>query len=156
MAQALAAMTPRVDMSTWTDEEIRELISLWPTHSAMQIAKRLHRPRSAICGKATRLHANGVLPDTGGVKHFEIKPRTAQARRARAKPRIMPPPPSPPVDDSLAMRPCSILELDRTRCHWPLGGFHDVAVQFCGGAAALGHRYCRYHLGKVRGQGSVS
>ena len=149
MAQALAAMTPRVDMSTWTDEEIRELISLWPTHSAMQIAKRLHRPRSAICGKARRLHASGVLPDTGGVKHFEIKPRTAQARRARAKPRIMPP---PSVDDSLTMRPCSILELDRTRCHWPLGGFHDVAVQFCGGAATPGHRYCPHHLQMVHGQ----
>jgi hypothetical protein len=147
-------MTPSVDMSNWTDEEIRELISLWPTHSAMQIAKRLHRPRSAICGKARRLHANGVLPDTGGVKHFEIKPRTAQARRARA--RILPPPPPPPVGDSLAMRPCSILELNRTRCHWPLGGFHDVAVQFCGGTAAPGHRYCRYHLGMVHGQGSVS
>jgi hypothetical protein len=147
-------MTPSVDMSNWTDEEIRELISLWPTHSAMQIAKRLHRPRSAICGKARRLHANGVLPDTGGVKHFEIKPRTAQARRARA--RILPPPPPPPVGDSLAMRPCSILELNRTRCHWPLGGFHDVAVQFCGGAAAPGHRYCWYHLGMVHGQGSAS
>jgi hypothetical protein len=142
-------------MSTWTDEEIHELVSLWPTHSAMQIAKRLHRPRSAICGKARRLHANGVLPDTGGVKHFEIKPRTAQARRARAKPLIMPPPPPPPADDSLAMRPCSILELDATRCHWPLGEVHEVATLFCGGAGAPGRRYCSYHLRMVHGQGSV-
>ena len=29
--------------------------------------------------------------------------------------------PPPQVDDSLAMQTCSILELDKTRCHWPLG-----------------------------------
>jgi hypothetical protein len=29
----------------WTDEEIRELISLWPTHSAAQLPMRLHRPK---------------------------------------------------------------------------------------------------------------
>jgi hypothetical protein len=31
-------------MSRWTDEELRELITLWPTHSVSQIVKRLDRP----------------------------------------------------------------------------------------------------------------
>jgi GcrA cell cycle regulator len=44
------------------------------------------------------------------------------------------------------MRVCSILELDATRCHWPLGKLHEVAVQFCGGNAAPGRRYCLHHL----------
>ena len=38
--------------------------------------------------------------------------------------------PPPQVDDSLAMQPCSILELDTTRCHWPLGPIDEVATSF--------------------------
>jgi hypothetical protein len=49
-------------MSRWTDEELRELITLWPTHSVLEIAKRLHRPRWAICSKAKRLCLDGLRP----------------------------------------------------------------------------------------------
>ena len=48
-------------MSRWTDEELRELVTLWPTNSASQIAKRLHRLRSAIRSKAERLRQEGLL-----------------------------------------------------------------------------------------------
>ena len=41
-------------MSRWADDEIRELVTLWPMSTAAQIAFRLHRPRAAICGKAKR------------------------------------------------------------------------------------------------------
>ena len=47
-------------MSRWTDEELRELITLWPTHSVSQIVKRLHRPRWAIRSKAKRLRLDGL------------------------------------------------------------------------------------------------
>jgi GcrA cell cycle regulator len=139
----------------WTNEEIRELINLWPTNSASQIGRRLQRPRSAVCGKAMRLCAAGALASTGP-KHLNNNPRTPKPRRARAKTRIMPQPPPPQVADSLAMRPCSILELDATRCHWPLGEVHKVATQFCGGSLAPGRRYCPHHLRMVHGHGSVS
>ena len=49
-------------MSRWTDEELRELITLWPTHSVSQIVKRLHRPRWAIRSKAKRLCLDGPPP----------------------------------------------------------------------------------------------
>ena len=42
-------------MSRWTDEELRELVTLWPTNSALQIAERLHRQHAAICRKAMLL-----------------------------------------------------------------------------------------------------
>ena len=45
-------------MSRWTDEELHELVTLWPTNSASQIAKRLHRQRSAM---AKRLRLEGLL-----------------------------------------------------------------------------------------------
>jgi len=60
-------------------------------------------------------------------------------------------PPSP-TDDAVAMRPCAILELDDSRCHWPLGEMHRVATQFCGGAATPGRRYCAHHGGPFRAQ----
>src|SRR5260370_8508131 len=64
----------------WTDDELRELVALWPTNSAKQIAIRMHRPRSAICGKATRLRDEGLLSD-GVHKHFEMVPPRVRVRR---------------------------------------------------------------------------
>ena len=61
----------------WTDEEIRELITLWPSLSTAQLALRLHRPRAAIAGKVKRLRQEGALP-RDVIKHFEVKP--VQAR----------------------------------------------------------------------------
>ena len=49
-------------MSRWTDEELRELTTLWPTHSVSQLVKRLHRPRWAIRSKAKRLRLDGLRP----------------------------------------------------------------------------------------------
>src|SRR5258707_2210835 len=112
-------------MSRWTAEEIRELVTLWPTSTAAQIPYRLHRPRDAICGKAKRLLEEGLLE---GKYAKNPNPRK---RRRRARPLriwIMLPPPPPPVNDSLAMRPCSLLELDEARCHWPLGDVNEVAA----------------------------
>ena len=127
----------------WTDEQIRELVSLWPVASATQIAAQLHRPRSAICGKAKRLREMGILP-RGALKHYDIEPWPARTWIS-----------SPPQfqysggslsDDSTAMRPCTLIELDDRRCRWPLGEMHQVAAMFCGGAAVTGHSYCAEHM----------
>ena len=48
-------------MSRWTDEELRELVALWPMSTAAQIAYRLRRPRAAVCGKVQRLLREGLL-----------------------------------------------------------------------------------------------
>jgi hypothetical protein len=59
---ALGAFTTEAAMSRWTDEELRELITLWPTHSVTQVANRLQRPRWAILSKAKRLRLDGLPP----------------------------------------------------------------------------------------------
>ena len=56
--QVLGPTCPRPAMSRWTDEELRELVTLWPTNSVSQIAKQLHRRRSAIL-KEGRAAASG-------------------------------------------------------------------------------------------------
>jgi hypothetical protein len=72
-------------MSRWTDEELRELVTLWPTNSASEIAKRLHRLRSAVRGKAVRLREEGLLPPNRS-EHFDVIP---PKRRPGPKPKIM-------------------------------------------------------------------
>jgi GcrA cell cycle regulator len=125
----------------WTDEEIRELISLWPVASTTQIAGRLHRSRSAVCRTVARLRQEGVLP-SDAEKHFEVTPRPARGRPVVR--RMMPP--RPPVNDRLDMRPCSLVELDETRCRWPLGDIYAVSTTFCGCVAVPGRHYCAHHL----------
>lgn len=125
----------------WTDQETRELIALWPVASAAQIAKRLHRPRSQVLGKARRLRQHGMLA-ANVEKHFEVSPWPQPARNpARARPR----PPPPAVPSPLNMRPCSFGELNDSRCRWPLGEAGAVAHAFCGGTAAPGRPYCPHH-----------
>jgi GcrA cell cycle regulator len=128
----------------WTDEETRELITLWPMSSASQIAKQLKRPRGAVAGKVKRLREEGVLP-AEEIKRYDAVP--VQARPKRTPPVI--PRPAPAVDGTV---PCSILELDDSRCHWPLGEVHAVAVLFCGGAAVADCPYCECHMRMARGE----
>jgi hypothetical protein len=112
-------------MSDWTPNETEMLLRLWPKASATQIAGRLNRSRSAVCRKAQRLRDDGVLPH-GGIKYFEVVPVKMRPHRRR---QIMPKQPPSPTDDAVAMRPCAILELDDSRCHWPLGEMHRVETQ---------------------------
>jgi hypothetical protein len=89
----------------WTDDELRELVALWPTNSAKQIARHLHRPRSAICGKAKRLRAEGVLPD-GVHKHFDVVPVKARPRPVRSTVKKL----APVLNDtSLASSKCGMM-----------------------------------------------
>ena len=69
----------------WTDEELRELIALWPTHSAKEIAVKMGRPRSAITTKVKRLRAQGRLPH-GVHGHFEATTITPRPRRGQSRP----------------------------------------------------------------------
>ena len=77
-------------MSRWTDEELRELITLWPTNSTAQIAKRLHRQRSEIRSKAKRLCLEGLLPHNPS-EHFEA----VYPPKRRPPPTKIPKPPLP-------------------------------------------------------------
>lgn len=132
-------------MNTWTDEDVLTLVRLWPTKSTSQIAKELHRSRSAVCSMAGRLRIHGALP-RDLPKRFEVDPRKRKLSRPARIRIVQPPKPPPPRDDSLAMRPCSILELDDGRCHWPLGEREERATLFCGHTPEPGRCYCAHHL----------
>jgi len=58
----------------WTDEEISTLVSMWPTSTTAQIAKRLQRPCGAIREKAKRLCKKGLLDGKNAPRCQSIKP----------------------------------------------------------------------------------
>ena len=74
-------------MSDWTNEEIGELVRLWPTASAAQIARRLHRAVGAVSGKASRLRHEGLLPAGGVAKQYDVKPWRARSHLAQMRSR---------------------------------------------------------------------
>ena len=140
-------------MRIWTADETVTLISQWPTASAAQIASTLHRSRASVLRKAHRLCADGVL-SPHVEKHYTVKPVWGRPGRGNTSRydtgrfqvhMMMAKPPPPPIDDRLDMRPCALLELDRTRCHWPLGERDERAALFCGGVAVRGGCYCMHH-----------
>jgi len=53
----------------------------------------------------------------------------AQPTKAAAEPSRLP-------DGEPATQPCTIAELDDTRCRWPLADVHQVATMFCGAGTA--------------------
>lgn len=149
----------------WQPAENEKIISLWPTRSASQIASEMQdRSRSAVMGRIARLRAMGLLEGAGSRKMFDVRPwkirdpsaRPKRVRRKPAKTDTMtedgPPPAQVRLEDVLAgdlpplvANPCSILELDDTRCHWPLGEVHEISTEYCGGAALAGQSYCAHH-----------
>ena len=87
-------------------------------------------------------------PQTFRYQPAQATEATRHAATTTATTTTIPPPPG----DSLAMRPCSILELEAGRCHWPLGELTAIATLFCGGVALPGRRYCVHHLRIARSE----
>jgi GcrA cell cycle regulator len=122
--------------------------------SELHDLRRRVREAEASFAKAKRLRHDGLLPD-GVEKHFEVKP-VARPTRVGAEKKIMAKK-SPSlsglnvIEPPLEMRPCSLLELNETDCHWPLGEVHQVAVLFCGANKGPGFPYCGHHLRMAQG-----
>jgi GcrA cell cycle regulator len=152
----------------WTDEKQRFVRGLWPTHSASAIVAKFCLQfvekcnRNMVIGIVHRMQrkhglekkGTGTLPkvNTRGIASAS---RTTSPRLEKVKTMQIPEPaPSfkpknyPAWDNAPGHRntqPCTIVELDHTRCHWPLGNIDEVATLFCGAAAADGWPYCPHH-----------
>ena len=127
----------------WSDEETERLIQLWRTHSAGQIAQKLQRSRSAVCGKIGRLRQKGVkLAFDGSRQGGGKRPHVVRLNDNALAPKR---PRAPAPEDRLAARPCGLLQLNDKRCHWPL----EASTLFCGGQVLKGFPYCPYHCRKA-------
>jgi GcrA cell cycle regulator len=138
--------------TTWTRERVEQLKVL--THAGLscaQIGRRLGVSRNAVIGKLNRLGlARGRTP---------AAPRTPSP--SNAGPRLRRPgimaqrqilravyaeAPVPAEDATIAgAERCSLLDLAKGKCRWPISDPGAADFAFCGNAAVSGLPYCCAH-----------
>ncbi len=151
---------------SWTDERIATLKHMWQDgHSAGRIAIELGGvTRSAVIGKVQRLGLAGrstrVTRPPGRPRTTTLRvpaPRLRPAARSLAAVQtrevvsapIAPEPPPVDTPDDVAPSRCSLMDLKRESCRWPIGDPGEADFGFCGGKAVDGLPYCAHHAGRA-------
>lgn len=139
----------------WTEDRIRVLTAMWTNgHSASQIMAALGGglTRSAVIGKVHRLNlpkrAKDVSHTTKAQRtdaRMKREPGTPHGNRGQPKvnaiiaraARKPPTPPPTPIDDEIdvgvdASHLVGIMDLNDSRCRWPMGPETGSAQKFCG------------------------
>lgn len=134
---------------TWTDARVELLKRCFEAGlSCREIAADIGVSRNAVIGKLSRLN---LTRDTAKARRL---PRNGEAKRSRPKagPRLQyqmlqavyaePPPDDEPIQGEHC---CSLLELSKERCRWPIStpGAEDFC--FCGNTPLDGLPYCAGH-----------
>jgi GcrA cell cycle regulator len=147
----------------WTEAQKAFVKEKWEAGvSARTIAAELHTSRNAICGIVNRNHwqtpntplnrphrekraVHRVLSQTG-----ERLPRRAPAIRRTHSPTPQPPlerDPEPAAEDMAIPieQRCTLMELGRNNCRWPVGDSRSPDLFFCGAVPMETGPYCRAH-----------
>jgi GcrA cell cycle regulator len=143
-------------IETWTPERVEQLrSSVVNGLTCSQIAAQIGVTRNAVIGKIHRLGLSPGRPP--GASARACPPRARQPRAAANQRRLLrlmwsEGAPVPEAAASLAAvdsaQPCSLLDLDRGKCRWPLNGTACNSASdfvFCGNAAVDGFSYCPGH-----------
>jgi GcrA cell cycle regulator len=142
---------------TWTPERVEQLrSSVVNGLTCSQIAAQIGVTRNAVIGKIHRLGLSPGRPP--GASERSCPPRVRQPRAVASQRRLLRLMWSEgaPVADAAASpaavdsaQPCSLLDLDRGKCRWPINGTAcDRGAGdfvFCGNAAVDGFSYCAGH-----------
>jgi GcrA cell cycle regulator len=145
---------------TWTDERVESLKKLWGDGlSASQIAAELGGiTRNAVIGKVHRLGLSGRAKSPSSTAPRPRKPRAAGNMMRLARPAMRgntalapmyetdaDPEPAPTENIIPIGQRCTLLELNESKCRWPIGDPGSTEFYFCGGAPVDGLPYCTYH-----------
>ena len=131
--------------SGWTAERIEQLSSLFARgFSSREIALEIGVSRNAVIGKISRLRLN-----TGARRSSAEKGESKVQHRARQQ-SIMralcadahPAAEAMPIPNG---HRCSLLELTKHTCRWPISKATDVESWFCGNEPVEGLPYCAGH-----------
>lgn len=148
----------------WTDERVELLKKLWNEGlSASQIAAELGGiTRNAVIGKVHRLGLSGraKAPSSSMPRVRKARAPSQMFRSVRGSLRgntalatqLVPvyeiePEPEPELIENIIPigQRCTLLELNDSKCKWPIGDPGHADFFFCGGNTVAGLPYCAYH-----------
>jgi len=144
---------------SWTDERVELLKKLWSDGlSASQIAGELGGiTRNAVIGKVHRLGLSGRAKSPSAAPRPR-KPRAPGHMMRLSRPAMrgntaLAPmyeadvEPEPELIENIIPlgQRCTLLELNESKCRWPIGDPGSTEFFFCGGAPIEGLPYCNYH-----------
>ena len=140
-------------INTWTAERIEQLRSFVATGlTCSQIAAEIGVSRNAVIGKIHRLGLSSGRPAGAPARTCPPRARPPRASAQRQLLRLLyadtpyvPGEAVAAVDPVGSMQRCSLLELERDNCRWPVGNPDAADFAFCGNAAAAGFSYCAGH-----------
>ena len=139
---------------TWTPERVEQLRSCVITGlTCSQIAAQIGVSRNAVIGKLHRLGLSSGRPPGGAARTCPPRAARPRAPSQRRLLRLMFSNGAPAASGNASAasvdsaQPCSLLDLDRGKCRWPLevSGAGSGGLTFCGNAAPDGISYCAGH-----------
>ena len=137
-------------VQTWTTERIEALkVHFLAGLSCREIAAEIGVSRNAVIGKISRLN---LTRDKGGTlrpkKEPASTPRPRGAQRLRqilAKSFLAEPEPDIPDEPIHNGHTCSLFELSKETCRWPISSPGQADFCFCGNTPLEGMPYCAGH-----------
>lgn len=157
-----------LDAPSWTDDRVALAKELYRDgYSAAKIAAQIGGvTRNAVVGKAHRDHwsrgptspkraTRCTVPALAHEPKRVAKPPVVTARQkinvhhqVDEVVHVVPPTPTADLDIPI-MQQCSVLQLDETKCRWPIGEPGTPDFFFCGSAPLEGTPYCRHHAARA-------
>jgi GcrA cell cycle regulator len=139
-------------LETWTPERVEQLRSCVVTGlTCSQIAAQIGVSRNAVIGKLHRLGLSSGRPPGGAARCCPPRVARPRAPSQRRLLRLMWSNGAPAAGSAASVaavdsaQPCSLLDLDRGKCRWPLEVSGAGDLTFCGNAAPDGISYCAGH-----------
>ena len=137
------------NIPTWTTERLELLQQHFEAGlSCREIAAHIGVSRNAVIGKLTRL---GLTRGPAGAdQHMQATKERAPRSSPRAQYRMLqvvyengqPAAADAPIASA---NPCSLLELSKERCRWPISTPGEEGICFCGNTPLKGLPYCPGH-----------
>ena len=136
------------NIPTWTTERVELLKQHFEAGlSCREIAAQIGVSRNAVIGKLTRLGL--TRGPTNIEQHLQATPKERAKSVPRAQYRMLQvvyANGQPAADAPIASaNPCSLLELSKERCRWPISTPGEEGFCFCGNTPLKGLPYCPGH-----------